>query len=528
MDFKHTDTAVGSNHRFAASPRMTRAVGASPHRSSSADSAAALGSGGAADAEQMPSQKMRALKEATDRTLTILDDQVEQLTQQLTSRNLADAAMAASALTAVGVTVDAVLARYGQVLTERPEVSKELGYRHSTDLLMSEFGIRHRRAQDALVIGAALTDRRYPQLAAAIEDGVVSVDQAGVAIRTLDEFAARHETAFMLQADAGVTTLAVGDEESLPVTPEQLRKIVRAWFRKHEPVQAELDEQVQWELRRCSYATRDDGMIHLEALLPHSMGVAVIELLDAHASPKVRFTDTSHGRASADEPDEPDDRASGGSSTGDAVIDSRTRKQKMADGFARAFQLAAISDGAPTQAGRAPVLTITISEAELDKHAAGLPALAQTARTEEFIPAHVAARVACDGVIQAAVTGKDGEVLHLGRSQRLFTAKQKTALGITYKSCAVGDCDIPARWCEAHHVIPWSEGGSTDLPDGVLVCNFHHHQIHQGALTVERPPGIRRFRVSRRTRRRPGRTERQRRQEPRGGHGAVPLGSRSP
>ncbi|WP_368666151.1 HNH endonuclease [Nocardioides antri] len=36
----------------------------------------------------------------------------------------------------------------------------------------------------------------------------------------------------------------------------------------------------------------------------------------------------------------------------------------------------------------------------------------------------------------------------------------------------------PATWCEAHHQQPWSQGGKTELADGVLLCSWHHHRAH--------------------------------------------------
>ena len=38
------------------------------------------------------------------------------------------------------------------------------------------------------------------------------------------------------------------------------------------------------------------------------------------------------------------------------------------------------------------------------------------------------------------------------------------------KPAAPKGCTIPAAWCEAHHLKPWSQGGNTDLDDGVLTA----------------------------------------------------------
>ncbi len=40
-------------------------------------------------------------------------------------------------------------------------------------------------------------------------------------------------------------------------------------------------------------------------------------------------------------------------------------------------------------------------------------------------------------------------------------------------------CDQPSMWCEGHHVVWVTQGGTTDLGNLVLVCSHHHHRLHQ-------------------------------------------------
>ena len=434
----------------------------------------------AVDPEQLAKQMRTAL--------AMLCDHFETALTALESPNLRDPAAAtlADAVTEVCLFTDTAVANYAKALAAQPELPKTLEYPSPTALLQHELGLKSRRAQDAVTVGRLLHDRRYPTLAAAVDDQAVSISQAAQIVRTIDDVADGYDPELVRQAEAAITDFATGGDDLLPVKPEQLRTVLQSWFSQHAPDHIETDHESQWRRRACTVAVRDDGMIHLKALLPPESGAAVIEYLDAHASPRVRFTDLNDPNPTPADDD-----------TGE-LTDTRTRAQKMADGLTRAFHTAAASIDAPTQGGAAPTLTITIPVEQLNKHADDLPALAELPRTGTHVPAHTAARVACDGVIQAAVTGTDGEVLYLGRTQRLFSPKQKQALALTYKSCAVGGCDIPARWCEAHHAIPWAHGGKTDLSDGVLVCNFHHHQIHQDNLTVEKPPGTARLRVRRR------------------------------
>ena len=57
------------------------------------------------------------------------------------------------------------------------------------------------------------------------------------------------------------------------------------------------------------------------------------------------------------------------------------------------------------------------------------------------------------------------------------------------RECRAEGCTIPAAWCEANHWgRPWAQGGHTDLKDGVLLCNWHHHRVHDTTYDSSRMP----------------------------------------
>ena len=43
---------------------------------------------------------------------------------------------------------------------------------------------------------------------------------------------------------------------------------------------------------------------------------------------------------------------------------------------------------------------------------------------------------------------------------------------------------MPATWCEAHHVVPWADGGRSDLSNYALLCPRHHTWVHDHGLTA--------------------------------------------
>ncbi len=102
-------------------------------------------------------------------------------------------------------------------------------------------------------------------------------------------------------------------------------------------------------------------------------------------------------------------------------------------------------------------------------------------------------RLACDAEIIPAVLGGDRQVLELGRSRRLVSAGQRTALWLRDRGCTFPGCTIPAAWTRAHHVIHWAAGGATDLGNLALLCQRHHTEVHARRLTAtvdrDAPPG---------------------------------------
>jgi hypothetical protein len=88
-------------------------------------------------------------------------------------------------------------------------------------------------------------------------------------------------------------------------------------------------------------------------------------------------------------------------------------------------------------------------------------------------------RMACDAQVVPAVLGARGEVLALGRAERLFNRAQIRHLWLRDRGCTFPHCTRPARWCDAHHLIHWADGGPTDNDHGALLCQSHHTVVHR-------------------------------------------------
>ncbi len=99
-------------------------------------------------------------------------------------------------------------------------------------------------------------------------------------------------------------------------------------------------------------------------------------------------------------------------------------------------------------------------------------------------------RLACDAIIDRILLDPNGTVLQMQTLGRLFTAAQRRALGARDGGCAFPGCDRPPSWCDAHHIIFWSNGGPTTVANGVLLCGPHHTTIHLGHWVIVMRDGL--------------------------------------
>jgi hypothetical protein len=95
----------------------------------------------------------------------------------------------------------------------------------------------------------------------------------------------------------------------------------------------------------------------------------------------------------------------------------------------------------------------------------------------------------CDCAMTRVVMTSAGLPLDVGRSRRMFTPAQRAAVVARDRGCAWNGCSAPQLVCEVHHIAWWHrDGGTTDLTNAVLLCSFHHHEVHRRDLDIHRLP----------------------------------------
>ena len=81
-------------------------------------------------------------------------------------------------------------------------------------------------------------------------------------------------------------------------------------------------------------------------------------------------------------------------------------------------------------------------------------------------------------------------VLYVGREKRIVPRELRVALEIRDKHCTFPGCTIDASRCDAHHVIHWQHNGPTDISNTLLLCQGHHHLVHEGGWAISANPDI--------------------------------------
>jgi hypothetical protein len=158
----------------------------------------------------------------------------------------------------------------------------------------------------------------------------------------------------------------------------------------------------------------------------------------------------------------------------DGVPDQRSPARRDADALIEAMTRLLDEGELPTRGGQRPHLVLTMGLNDLID-ALGTAVL----DTGGCLSAAEVRRLACDAALIPMVLGSDSMPLDVGRHQRLATTALRDALTQRDKGCSFPSCDRPPRYCQAHHVRHWLDGGDTALHNMCLLCEYHHTIVHR-------------------------------------------------
>ena len=160
--------------------------------------------------------------------------------------------------------------------------------------------------------------------------------------------------------------------------------------------------------------------------------------------------------------------------------DDRTHGQRCADALVEVCRQG--SGGRHDSSGPRPQLIIRASVDTL----AGIPgAPAGELEAGGTVPAETVQRYACDTAL-IRMTGRTELEHERNQASRTIPASTRRALEARDRRCVWPGCGRPAVWCDGHHLVWWTKGGKTALPNLALLCRPHHRQVHEGGWSIQR------------------------------------------
>lgn len=164
--------------------------------------------------------------------------------------------------------------------------------------------------------------------------------------------------------------------------------------------------------------------------------------------------------------------------------DTRTCDQRRADGLAEVVAVAVRSGQLPTLSGATAALQVEVDLATLTGQQPHPARIRGTTGSDVWLTPDAASRLACDATVRRLLVDPGGIPVDLGREVRIFTGAQRRALATRDAGCRFPGCHRPAVHTDAHHLIPWAQGGPSNLTNGLLLCRHHHRTVHEGGWTI--------------------------------------------
>jgi hypothetical protein len=309
---------------------------------------------------------------------------------------------------------------------------------------------QHARLSQSRITAMLRTGRflaRFGSIADAVRTGRLPESHA----TALRDVARAHRRATLDDEQAALVE-ALAPERGEPVDDDRLREVCQAWA---ERVDAEHDGPEPKEPERSFTMSR----------LPDGAAFGSFNLASDAANELEQALQTA--------------RAWNGAG------DDRTAKVRNADAFDDVVRFFNANHGRTGSKRHHPNVTIHVNADDLDD-VAGPHA---TTSSGTFVPRSAAAAYLCDCVIHRVVHA--GSIrTDYGRAVRTVPRQLFHVVAERDRGCRFPGCDRPQAWCDAHHVVHWTppHRGETKLDNLLLLCNRHHHVVHQQRWKVDLDP----------------------------------------
>jgi hypothetical protein len=314
-----------------------------------------------------------------------------------------------------------------------------------------------------------------PELGAALANGEVSRAHVDVAVRAVTRIPGHLTRAVDDDGVSGAERVdAFLTEQSKVLAPYATDRLAQQLLATLDPDGADRFDPAAFERRGLHCAVDATGMLVGRFQLDPAAAATVKAALDHYAAPT------------------PQTLSEGEDGQQTLLGDDRTRPQRYADAFTAIARQALTNT--PSSAGEpAHVLVVAtpdqLTEATTRQTKTAGAGWAECVQTGPISPGTLG-RISCDAILSRVLLAPDGAVLNLGRSVRTASLAQRKALAARDRGCVIPGCTATPGMCEAHHVVWFRHGGSTDIGNLALLCGHHHTAVHSGLWEITMRDGV--------------------------------------
>ncbi len=311
------------------------------------------------------------------------------------------------------------------------------------------------RREAGRLIAAGQGLARFPLVADAAATGDVLPGQAEAITAVLDDLPEDFPAETVREAQTMLVGFAAthNSVELRRLTSHLVEILDPATAEAREAARLEREHRLAERNRHLTFSYDHHGSVLFKGSLPVAEAEPFIQIIDAYAAAQKRGLERL-----------------------DPHTEYVTPAMRRADGLLAMVNHHSQESLAPTHGGDRPRIVITMPYDQLLTNCQDAGLLS----TGDRIDAGTARRLLCDADLMPAVLGGPSEILDVGRTQRLVTPAIRAALELRDGGCVFPGCNVPARDCEAHHIIPWRLGGPTALSNLALPCPHHHGIVEPG------------------------------------------------
>lgn len=338
------------------------------------------------------------------------------------------------------------------------DLAGSLGQGRLTRLLTAALrisaGEAYRRVRAAEQVGERVTrlgERQAPvrpDLAAAQRAGQVTPEQVDIVCRGLAEVdLTGYDPAALVHGERELTRLAV------VLGPRDLQVCTDRFVEHLDPDGSRPQDQLNEDRRHLELRRGRNGSWHGEMRLTGTLGAKLRAVLLPRARPRTDLLPGPRGGLVE-------------------APDARTHGQRMHDALEEVCDRLLRAGDRPDTGGVPSTVLVTIDQDSLRQRTGY-----GTTADGDLVPTARLLELAAEAEVVPVVLDRAGAVLTLGRSRRIASRSQTLALAVRDGGCSFPGCDQPPPWCERHHIVPWVDGGRTDIDNLTLLCRYHHHNF---------------------------------------------------